>query len=231
MTDRALNVVTGAMGNPKRLLTDAERVEHRALSAKIAETLNPPPTPAEARLEAMEASPLGAIASLAAREAGDGQAAQDAALNLGTAADGLGLAAAGARSGEATAFIGAQAGEDMAPVRRGDHPQSPQLPAPEPMASPLTAAEQVEALSGHGNARHGSHTTVAEQEARVLTHRAPDARRAPTPVATRFDSPEAQLDSVSRGLSRVQALDEAGLVSHAITVDRKGIARLPTESP
>ena len=119
LSDRVVNVVTGAMHNPARVLTDAERIEHHALSAKIAETLDPPLTAQEARLEAMEASPLGAIAFAVAHGLGGGQEAQDVALNTGMAVDGLGMAFAGARAGSATRFLGAQTGEGV-PVLGGE---------------------------------------------------------------------------------------------------------------
>lgn len=108
--DRAENLFTGAMSDPARVLTPSEHAEHRALSAAIVRTLVPPPTPDEARLDAMAASPLGTIASLGVNAAGGSQASQDLALDLGAAAEGIGLSAAGARAGPATAFLGAQTG-------------------------------------------------------------------------------------------------------------------------
>ena len=201
LADHALNLVTGAMDDPVRVLTDAERIEHRALSAKIAETLDPPPTPDGARLEGMLGSPAGAIASLAVREAGGGQAAQDMALGLGAAAEGVGLAAAGARAGGATAFLGAQTGEAVPVVDEdgGERPTAA-LPAPlamKPAGSLPAATDRVRALRGHGDARHGTQTTIEQQTTRVLTEQAPDGRKARTSRATRFDSPEAQLDAVT----------------------------------
>ena len=99
------------MSNPSRVLTPDEQAEHRALNAAIRHTLIPTPTPDEARLDAMEASPLGTIASLGVSAAGGSQASQDLALGLGAAAEGVGLSVAGSRTGPATAFLGAQTGE------------------------------------------------------------------------------------------------------------------------
>ena len=108
--DRAENLVTGAMSDPARVLTPGEQAEHKALSAAIFRTLLPPPTPDEARLDAIAASPLGKMAFLGVRATGGSQASQDLALNLGTAVGGIGLSAAGPRAGPATAFLGAQTG-------------------------------------------------------------------------------------------------------------------------
>ena len=112
-SDLALNVVTGSMGDPANVLTDAERTEHAALSQKLVDTLFPPPTPDQARLDTMLNSPLGAGAYGIANTLGASQQTQDAVLNLGAAAEGVGVAVAGARSGNATAFLGAQTGESV----------------------------------------------------------------------------------------------------------------------
>ena len=96
--DQAENLFTGAMSDPARVLTPGEQAEHRALSAAIVRTLVPPPTPDEARLDAMAASPLGTIASLGVNATGGSQASRDLALDLGAAAEGVGLSVAGARA-------------------------------------------------------------------------------------------------------------------------------------
>ena len=113
LSDQAANLVTGTMRDPARVLTPGQKAEHEALTAKIIETLNPPSTPDEVRLDAMQGSPMGAIASLAVREAGGGQPAQDLALGLGAAAEGVMLATAGARTGPSTAFLQGQTGGSL----------------------------------------------------------------------------------------------------------------------
>lgn len=104
------------MSDPARVLTPDEQAEHRALSAAIRHTLVPVPTTDEARLDAMETSPIGTIASLGVSAAGGSQASQDLALGLGAAAEGVGLSVTGSRAGPATAFLGAQTGESAYPV-------------------------------------------------------------------------------------------------------------------
>ena len=116
MIDQTENLVTGAMSDPGRVLTPDEQAEHWALSEAIRHTLVPAPTTDEARLDAMETSPLGTIASLGVSVAGGSQASQDLALGLGAAAEGVGLSVAGARAGPATAFLGAQTGESAHPI-------------------------------------------------------------------------------------------------------------------
>jgi hypothetical protein len=105
-TDRALNVFTGAMTDPANVLTASEQNEHRALSAKIVETVFPQPVAAAARLDAMESSPVGAIAWVVAREAGASQRDQDFTLWLGRSVEGFVMAYAGPRAG--LTFLNAQ---------------------------------------------------------------------------------------------------------------------------
>ena len=92
-----------------------------------------------------------------------------------------------------------------------------------------TADELTKALPGHGNARHGTQTTIMQQTTRVQTGLAPDGKIAPTTMATRFDSSEAQLDAVNRALSRTNARDANGLIPHEIAVAPNGSARLPRD--
>jgi hypothetical protein len=103
--DRALDVFTDAMKDPANVLTASERNEHRALSAKIVETIYPQPSAAAARLDAMASSPIGTIAWLATREAGGSSRAQGLAFGLGEVA-GLAALVHGARAG--LTFLGAQ---------------------------------------------------------------------------------------------------------------------------
>jgi hypothetical protein len=103
--DRALDVFTDAMKDPANVLTASERNEHRALSAKIIETIYPQPSAEAARLDAMASSPIGTIAWLAAREAGGSSRAQGLAFGLGEVA-GLAALVHGARAG--LTFLGAQ---------------------------------------------------------------------------------------------------------------------------
>lgn len=98
------------MNNPARVLTDGERVEHQALSAKIIETVLSPLTADEARLNAMVSSPLGTIAWLAVHEAGGGQRGQDLALGIGQAAEGVAMVA-GPRAG--LEFLNARTGKSV----------------------------------------------------------------------------------------------------------------------
>jgi hypothetical protein len=112
---RALNLITGAMMDPANVLTASERNEHRALSAKIVETVCAQPDADSARLD-VESSPIGAIAWMVSHEAGASQRAQDFALGLGQSVEGIMLAYAGpglkflnVQTGEAT--IAAEAAE------------------------------------------------------------------------------------------------------------------------
>lgn len=104
--DLAFNLFTGAMTDPANVLTAGERNEHRALSEKIVETLIPQPGAEAARLDAMVGSPIGAIAWLAAHEAGASQDEQDLALGLGRSIEGIAIAYAGSRAG--LTFLNAQ---------------------------------------------------------------------------------------------------------------------------
>lgn len=101
----------------------------------------------------------------------------------------------------------------------------PQLtPPPEPPPPP-TAEQQVQAAPGHGHVRHGEQTTLAEQEHRLLTDIAPDLKRAPANVATRFDSHEAELDAINRAAARMKARDSAGKTSHTMRLPPPGSPR------
>jgi len=107
-------------------------------------------------------------------------------------------------------------------------PEIKMLPPPPKPVTP-TAAERVANLPGHGNARHGSHTTIAQQTTRVQTGIAPDGKMAPTSRATKFDTPEAELDAVSRAQQRTANRVATGQKSTAIQVDSNGRAKLPRD--
>ncbi len=102
-------------------------------------------------------------------------------------------------------------------------------PDEESAPKPPTPQEQVDDLPGHGNARHGSQTTIAEQTTRVQTGVAPDGEMAKTSVATRFDSPEAQLDAVQQAQARTAQRVADGQVSPVIAVRPNGQAVLPRD--
>jgi len=103
------------------------------------------------------------------------------------------------------------------------------LPAPsEPIAR--TPAQEVADLPGHGNVRHGTKTTLAEQTTRAQTGIAPDGQQANTTRATRFDSDEAQLDAVNRAKARTAARVATGQQSTAIVVKPNGVATLPSDA-
>ena len=134
--DRILSVVTGGLNDPANIITDAERAEHKALSAKIIETLNPRPTPEEARLDAMAASPLGTIASLATRGLGGNQQSQDTALALGGIVDAAGQArfASPAGQGRGPVAMASRRPTTGLPPRRSidNGPQTDTEPTPDP---------------------------------------------------------------------------------------------------
>ncbi len=61
------------------------------------------------------------------------------------------------------------------------------------------AEESVQKLPGHGHARHGSHTTIADQTERVRTGQSPDgAIGKKVSRVTTFNSPEAELEAVGK---------------------------------
>jgi hypothetical protein len=93
--DRFINTFTGAMNDPANVRTPSEQAEHEALSQKIIDTVFPQPTVAEARLDAMEASPLGTAAWLGVRQWGGSVQAQDFVLDVGRSVEGLALSRAG----------------------------------------------------------------------------------------------------------------------------------------
>jgi hypothetical protein len=95
------------MMDPANVLTTSERNEHRALSAKIVETVCAQPDADSARLDAMESSPIGAIAWMVSHEAGASQRAQNFALGLGQSVEGIMLAYAG----PGLKFLNVQTGE------------------------------------------------------------------------------------------------------------------------
>jgi hypothetical protein len=93
--DRFINSFTGAMNDPANVRTPSEQAEHEALSQKLIDTVFPQPTVAEARLDAMEASPLGTAAWLGARQLGGSERAQAFALDVGRSVEGPALSRAG----------------------------------------------------------------------------------------------------------------------------------------
>ncbi len=140
----------------------------------------------------------------------------------------VGALAGGAVFGKLGGFFGGKPVRAALPEVKPVEPTPKMLPPPaEPAVR--TPAEQVSDLPGHGNARHGSQTTLAEQTTRAQTDIAPDGAVAKTSRATRFDSDEAQLDAVSRAQARTAARVAAGQKSTAITVDSQGTARLPSD--
>ncbi|MEZ5508096.1 MAG: hypothetical protein R3F38_19900 [Gammaproteobacteria bacterium] len=66
------------------------------------------------------------------------------------------------------------------------------------ISSELRARVSLNAVDGHGHARHGSHTTLLQQENRIKTGIAPDGEKAPTPRATKFDSNQTEIEAVRR---------------------------------
>jgi hypothetical protein len=103
LLDHVFNLFTGAMSDPANVLTPEEKAEHTALTARLlAELYGPPPSAEVARLIEMESSPIGAAASVISGLLGFDQKAQDLALGLGSAAEGIATAVAGgpAQSGE-----------------------------------------------------------------------------------------------------------------------------------
>src|SRR5579862_4727268 len=130
--DQAKNLITGAMKDPANVLTPAEKAERDALTAKFFLTiLGPPPTPEQARLEAMAESPIGAAAYVIADAAGAAQWAKDLVLALGSAADSALLARVGARA-ENTDFMNAQTGRSLQPrdlIFVEENPGTPATPA------------------------------------------------------------------------------------------------------
>ncbi len=120
-----------------------------------------------------------------------------------------------------------------APARqagRSAEQQRRALPPPKDASAPATPADEAAALPGHGNARHGAQTTLDQQTTRVQTGVAPDGALAPTPRATRFDSPEAELDAVSRAQSGTAGRIADGTTNDSIRVGPDGVARLPRDS-
>jgi hypothetical protein len=75
------------MNDPANVRTPSEQAEHEALSQKIFDTVFPPPTLAETRLNMMAASPIGATLSVFTGAVGGSQLAQDRALIAGSVAD------------------------------------------------------------------------------------------------------------------------------------------------
>jgi hypothetical protein len=65
------------MNDPANVRTPSEQTEHEALSQKIINTVFPQPTLAEARLNLMAASPIGATPSVFTGAVGGSQQAQD----------------------------------------------------------------------------------------------------------------------------------------------------------
>ncbi|MBO0720501.1 MAG: PAAR domain-containing protein [Blastocatellia bacterium] len=102
------------------------------------------------------------------------------------------------------------------------------LPAPKEPAVP-TVSEEVANLPGHGHARHGAQTTIAEQTVRAQTGVAPDGKNAPTDVATKFDSDAAEFDAVQRAQQRTANRIANGQLRTPIIVNSQGKARLPTD--
>lgn len=88
--DKFVNKFTGAMNDPANVKTSSEKAEHEALKQKVIQSQQP--TANEQRLDTMEASPLGTIASGVVGALGGSQGAQDAALTIGAAFDAAGAA-------------------------------------------------------------------------------------------------------------------------------------------
>lgn len=102
------------------------------------------------------------------------------------------------------------------PVRPQESPRLALPSEPPPPPTPPTAEQQVQALPGHGHGRHGTQTTLPQQEHRLRTGNTPDGDYLPTSTATRFSSPEAELDAVTRAAQRVRARDAAGMLPHTM---------------
>jgi hypothetical protein len=84
---QAWNLVTGAMSNPKNLLTAAERTEHEALSAKIVQSVTTSAYTVDPKVAAMENNPLGTTAAVIAGVLGAGENTQTAFFALGALGD------------------------------------------------------------------------------------------------------------------------------------------------
>jgi hypothetical protein len=69
---------------------------------------------------------------------------------------------------------------------------------------------------GHGHARHGHQTTDPQQAERIRTGVAPDGLPAKTSRASRFRSPEAELDALARARQRLAADLRSGEVEHYV---------------
>lgn len=132
--------------------------------------------------------------------------------------------------GGATAGAGRYLGPKVGNWWRGGRQPAPQPQRALPPPSTRTPAQQVADLPGHGNARHGSHTTNAQQTRRVQTGMNPDGVPGnKVGTASRFDSPEAELDAVRRAQARTNARVANGDKSTAIEVGPDGVARLPRD--
>ena len=139
--------------------------------------------------------------------------------------------AGSAALGAVTAGAGRYIAPKVAGLFRGEPEPKPQprmLPAPKEEPPP-TAQQRVEDLPGHGHNRHGSQTTIQQQTTRVQTKIAPDGEVAATPVATKFDSAEAELDAVQRAQARTAQGVANGQVSNTIEVAPNGTAKLPVD--
>jgi hypothetical protein len=86
------------------------------------------------------------------------------------------------------------------------------------------AEQSVQNLPGHGHARHGYQTTIVQQMTRVRTGIAPDGIRATTSRATRFDSPEAELEAIGKARKIVAHRVANGQISYW-DVDPRGVVR------
>jgi uncharacterized Zn-binding protein involved in type VI secretion len=102
------------------------------------------------------------------------------------------------------------------------------LPPPKKPATP-TVAEEAAKLPGHGHARHGAQTTIAEQTRRVQHDIAPDGEYAPTDRGTKFDSHAAELDAVHRAEQRTAHRIATGQQSTALIVRSNGKVALPQD--
>lgn len=137
------------------------------------------------------------------------------ALAIGAAFKGL-----FALAGKATKFARSKWRKAPAPAEQKALPPG-RTPTPE---------QQARTLPGHGHARHGSHTTIAQQTTRVQTGVTPDGLIRRTGRATRFDSPEAELDAVRRAQARTANRVAAGQKSRAFVVSPDGTIEVPRDT-
>ncbi|HLY54984.1 MAG TPA: phage portal protein [Stellaceae bacterium] len=138
------NLVTGAMRNPANVLTPAEKAEHEALSARLRfNILGPPPTPEEARIDAIADSPIGGAAFTLAGLLGADQKGQDLALAIGSAVEGYATVRAGARA-ENTEFLDTQSGSSLRERGQSFVKENPGIPKTDAQRTAQEYETQVE---------------------------------------------------------------------------------------